>query len=80
MRRFLFQLLCICAAAQSIGAQQSRVQNYKAWSDNGGGPDNSHFSALNQITKQNVGQLDVAWSYPSNDTISYVWNPLIAGK
>ena len=80
MRRFLLQFLCVCAAAQSIGAQQSRVQNYKVWSDNGGGPDNSHFSALNQITKQNVGQLDVAWSYPSNDTISYVWNPLIVGN
>lgn len=80
MGRFLFQLLCIYSAAQLISGQQSRVQNYKVWSDNGGGPDNSHFSALNQITKQNVGQLDVAWSYPSNDTISYVWNPLIVGK
>jgi quinoprotein glucose dehydrogenase len=76
MARFLFQFLCVCAAAQSIGGQQ----NYKVWSDNGGGPDNSHFSALSQITKQNVGQLDVAWSYPSNDTLAYVWNPLIVGK
>lgn len=82
MGRFLFQFLCVCAVAQSIGGQQSRVhvQNYKVWSDNGGGPDNSHFSALSQITKQNVGQLDVAWAYPSNDTLAYVWNPLIVGN
>jgi quinoprotein glucose dehydrogenase len=82
MGRFLFQFLCVCAVARSIGGQQSHihVQNYKVWSDNGGGPDNSHFSALNQITKQNVSQLAVAWSYPSKDTLAYVWNPLIVGN
>jgi quinoprotein glucose dehydrogenase len=91
MGRFLFQFLCIYSATCLVSAQQNTVQkkrvppvhaqqNYKVWSDNGGGPDNSHFSALTQITKQNVGQLDVAWSYPSNDTLAYVWNPLIVGK
>src|SRR6476619_3901816 len=91
MGRFLFQSLCIYSATCLVSAQQNPVQkkrvppvhaqqNYKVWSDNGGGPDNSHFSALTQITKENVGQLDVAWSYPSNDTLAYVWNPLIVGK
>jgi quinoprotein glucose dehydrogenase len=45
--------------------------------DNGGGPDNSHYTTLNQLTKSNVNDLAVAWSYPSNDNIAYVWNPLI---
>src|SRR5258708_12544585 len=74
--RLLLQLLCVSAAAQLASAQA----NHRAWLDNGGGPDNSHFLALSQITKANVGQLDVAWSYPSNDTLAYVWNPLIVGK
>jgi quinoprotein glucose dehydrogenase len=33
-----------------------------------------------QVIKANFGQLDVAWTYASNDIISGVWNPLIAGN
>ncbi|HEY6988275.1 MAG TPA: PQQ-binding-like beta-propeller repeat protein [Bryobacteraceae bacterium] len=81
MPRLLFLPICVFAAALLIGGPTIHLeQNYSVWTDNGGGPDNSHFSALNQITKENVGQLQVAWSYPSNDTISYVWNPLIVGN
>jgi len=81
MPRFLLLSICVFGAAQLIGGPPVHPgQNYKIWTDNGGGPDNSHFSALNQITKENVGKLEVAWSYPSNDTISYVWNPLIVGN
>jgi quinoprotein glucose dehydrogenase len=74
------------AAAKSVTAPASAAHAgeapfaHKTWSDNGGGPDNSHYIDLNQITKDNVTQLKVAWSYPSNDTISYVWNPLIVGN
>jgi quinoprotein glucose dehydrogenase len=71
--KHLLALICPLLAATFALAQS----NHTTWSDNGGGPDNSHFSALTQITKANVGQLQVVWSYPSNDTISYVWNPLI---
>jgi quinoprotein glucose dehydrogenase len=45
--------------------------------DNGGGLDNSHYTALSRITKANVNQLAVAWTYPSYDNVAYVWNPLI---
>jgi glucose dehydrogenase len=69
------RLLLSCAFCVLLCAQ-----NHKVWTDNGGGPDNSHYLEFTQITKTNVGRLDVAWSYPSNDTISYVWNPLIVGK
>jgi quinoprotein glucose dehydrogenase len=68
------------SAAASGAHETSAAPEHKTWSDNGGGPDNSHFSDLSQITKDNVAQLQVAWSYPSNDTISYVWNPLIVGN
>jgi len=65
-------VVCIVIAAHS-----AVPQNHKTWTDNGGGPDNSHYSTLSQITRANVNQLSVAWSYPSNDNVSYVWNPLI---
>lgn len=37
---------------------------YREWRDYSGGPDGSRFVDLNQITKGNVGQLEVAWTYP----------------
>lgn len=91
-RRILLPAGCALVCLQLFGAQQPQrqpkraapqnhaEQNHKVWIDNGGGPDNSHYMELSQITKANVSQLEVAWSYPSNDTISYVWNPLIVGK
>jgi quinoprotein glucose dehydrogenase len=57
----------------AAGAQQNR----KSWSEYGGGPDNSHHLTLTQINKSNVGQLQVAWSYPTQDNNSYVFNPLV---
>jgi quinoprotein glucose dehydrogenase len=69
----LSQLLWVAMAAQFGAAQQ----NHRTWMDNGGGPDNSHYLALTQITKSNVDNLALAWSYPSNDTLGYVWNPVI---
>jgi quinoprotein glucose dehydrogenase len=74
--RLLAKVFCILLCARFAAAQN----HHQAWTDNGGGPDNSHYLNFPQITKANVGQLEVAWSYPSNDTISYVWNPLIVGN
>jgi len=44
------------------------------WRDYAGGPDSSRFVAAKQITKSNVSQLQVAWSYPSGQTD---FNPLV---
>jgi len=63
---------CIMAARGASGQT-----GHRTWMDNGGGPDNSHYSSLTQITKANVNDLAVAWSYPSYDNVAYVWNPLI---
>ena len=40
---------------------------YRSWSTYGGGLDNTHYSALTQINRQNVAQLQVAWTYDSGD-------------
>ncbi len=52
-------------------------QDYKTWKDYGGGPDSSHFVDLKQIDKSNVSQLEVAWTYPTGDDRSYVFNPIV---
>src|SRR5688572_19636135 len=52
-------------------------QDHKQWADYGGGPDSSHFMALDQIQKSNVSQLQVAWVYPTGDDHSYLFNPIV---
>src|SRR6185436_9866066 len=52
-------------------------KKHKNWSDYGGGPDSSHFVALDQITKSNVNQLQVAWVYPTGDNHAYLFNPIV---
>ena len=52
-------------------------KNHKNWADYGGGPDSSHFVALNQIDKSNVSRLEVAWVYPNGDNQAYLFNPIV---
>jgi glucose dehydrogenase len=53
------------------GQGQSRTE----WRDYAGGPDGSRFMTSKQITKSNVGQLQVAWSYPYAET---GFNPIVS--
>src|SRR6185503_12177671 len=48
--------------------------NQREWRDYGGGPDSSRFVAATQITRANVSQLQVAWTYPSGQTD---FNPVV---
>src|SRR6266487_2020058 len=52
-------------------------QIHKTWMHYGGGPDSSHFVALDQINTPNVNQLDVPWIYPTGDGRSYLFNPIV---
>src|SRR3954449_858659 len=64
-------------AMSMIGLLPAAEQNHKQWSDYGGGPDSSHFVALDQINKSNVSQLQVAWVYPTGDDNAYLFNPIV---
>ena len=66
----LFAGLVAAAVAQLSGAAQAP----REWRDYAGGPDSSRFVAATQITKANVGPLQVAWTYPDGDTD---FNPLV---
>ncbi len=56
---FCLRSIAIASACSFAVAQQ----DHKSWSDYGGGADNSRFTALEQIKKSNVKQLEVAWTY-----------------
>lgn len=47
------------------------------WPDYGGTPDQSKYVELQDITRENVGKLEIAWMYPSGDERAYQFNPII---
>jgi quinoprotein glucose dehydrogenase len=53
---------------------------YTTWSAANGTPDSANYSALTQINRSNVTQLEVAWSYNSGDQATYAYQPLVAGR
>ena len=57
--------------------QTSAAAANTGWRDYGGGPDSSKFVSLSQIDKTNVSQLQVAWTYPTEDTLNYQFNPIV---
>src|SRR6188768_4546616 len=61
--------MCVEMAAAGQGGPAPRQ-----WRDYGGGPDSSRFVAATQITRANVGELRVAWSYPAGQTD---FNPVV---
>jgi len=54
-------LLSVSAYGQTTAAP------YRSWSMFGGGPDNIHYSTLDQINRENVQSLQVAWTFDSGD-------------
>jgi quinoprotein glucose dehydrogenase len=87
MRRFggwVVLVAVTAAAVAAVVAQQSTANTtngtrgakpYTTWTAYGGGAHSSQYSALNQINKTNVSQLEVAWTFPITGTI--IFNPLI---
>jgi len=76
LRCFVTMALFICVVAAPVQFGQAR-QDRKTWADYGGGPDNARYLTLDQVNKSNVTQLEVAWTYPTRDAFSYVFNPVI---
>jgi glucose dehydrogenase len=58
-------LIIFAFALSSVQSQQS--QQYRDWKMFGGGPENIHYSTLSQINRDNVSQLEVAWTYDTGD-------------
>src|SRR5262245_431300 len=67
-RRKTIRILVICAIAMGGLTLSLSGQTVREWRDYAGGPTSSRFAASTQITKANVGQLKVAWTYPAGST------------
>lgn len=52
-------------------------ENYSLWSDYLGGPDRNHFTALSQITPENINEIKVAWEYSTPDSGQMQMNAII---
>jgi quinoprotein glucose dehydrogenase len=86
-RIFSFWNLAIVVALSALlagaiarsGAQETK-QSHLTWSTYLGNPDSSHYTALTQINRSNVGKLEVAWSYDSGNERAYEFNPIVVGN
>jgi quinoprotein glucose dehydrogenase len=75
-----------CASAQGAGAPAAVSSaelpaenfDYRGWDAYLGGSESSQYSALSQIDKDNVNQLEVAWSYESGAGQPPQFNPIVA--
>ncbi len=63
------------AQSRSGGGARKAEKPYTTWKAYQGGSHSAQYTALNQITKANVGQLQVAWRYPVTGTIMF--NPIV---
>lgn len=77
MKRFvaisLIALSGVLIASQSI---DDKI-NYSEWSEYLGGPDRNHYSTLNQITPENLKNLQIAWTYDVGEGGQMQTNPII---
>jgi quinoprotein glucose dehydrogenase len=76
-RAFALSLIAACTAtlAQAQSGRQQE-QPYTTWRTYGGGGHASQYSALDEINKANVGELEVVWSFPVGER-SFVFNPIV---
>jgi quinoprotein glucose dehydrogenase len=59
------------------GSSQSAEKEHNVdWPNYGGNSQNTHYSPLDQINKSNVKQLEVAWSYDTEETGGLQTSPL----
>ncbi len=56
--------LAHCAPSRERGVPET---GYRDWQVRGGGPESIRYSALDQINRANVRQLQVAWTYDTGD-------------
>jgi quinoprotein glucose dehydrogenase len=69
-------LLALRAGDAQTGRQAAPGTRYTTWSDYGGSADSAQYSALDQINRSNVGALQVAWTYPTGDGNTYLFDPV----
>ena len=69
-------LLFVVIQFGSARQKQPGEQTNWNWDVYGGEAADAHYAPLTQINKSNVNQLQIAWTYPVQDDVSYRFNPL----
>lgn len=59
------------------GCNDKHSTGHTTWSHYGGSSDQSRYFNASQINKENVGQLKVAWNYPTDDDALYAFGPIV---
>ena len=71
-----FGLLAVVTAGQGPASRTDAP--YTTWSDYGGAADSMQYSALAEINRTNVSQLERAWFYPvAGDAVRLPFNPVV---
>lgn len=60
-----------------LGCKDESSTAHRKWTNYGGGADQSKYVVAEDINKNTVGQLQVAWSYSTGDERIYQWNPIV---
>jgi quinoprotein glucose dehydrogenase len=74
--RFLYALIVGALILVSCGDQEKQSPS-QDWSEYLGGPDRNHYSTLDQINRDNVKNLAVAWEYHTGDSGQVQCNPIV---
>ena len=81
MESTLGKVMGVCSFAVTLAAMIASakdVKKYTTWSDYEGSADSAQYSALTQINKSNVAQLQQVWFYPAgNNGFRFGFNPLV---
>ncbi len=82
--RYAVLVAGICLLAGGIGesrfpagSQKSNSEARRDWPAYGGGPEDTRYSPLQQINRQNVASLQVAWTYDTAEEGGLESNPII---
>jgi quinoprotein glucose dehydrogenase len=71
-------LVIAAVSRQPVHATDKETKSYTTWSDYEGSADSAQYSALTQINKSNVAQLQQVWFYPNgNNGFRYGFNPVV---
>ena len=60
-----------------LGCKNESAKIHRTWMNYGGGADQSKYVIADDINKNNVGQLKAVWTYSTEDSRVYQWNPII---
>ena len=79
MKKLLFAVPALLLAGLIACKSDSEKRSYgsREWKEYLGGPERNHYSPLEQLTKENVSKLKIAWEYHTQDSGQIQCNPII---